>query len=383
MTDDASLVAAALQGGPEAYAPIIERYKDTLFGVAMGRLGHVHDAEDITQGVLVEGWERLADLRNPARLGPWLRSIAVHRCIDLVRRNGRLAEHAQAGVADNPDAPAAAGLAQTTATDPDAAVERAEARRQVLAAVATLSRTQRETVTLYYLNGYRLEEVARILEVPVGTVKYRLHAAREKLSERLLTMVEEVLKEDSPKEDFSERVFQLLNLHDGEGRECWSDRRAMIQELSRIGEEAIEGVRRAFDLPHARSRNWALMAVRHTKLPATEELIAMVKRGLKDPNKKVRHRAAGILMWLDVPRERRHEEFVPLVSALLFDRSRRVRRCAATPWRLGEALYHYPLERVIAARARETDPHNRWLLDRMAEMIAQRRLTQDEGPPEI
>jgi DNA-directed RNA polymerase specialized sigma24 family protein len=58
-------------------------------------------------------------------------------------RCGRRAEHTQAG-----------------------AIEQAEARRQVLAAVATLSTTQRETVTLYYLNGYRLEEVARILEVP-------------------------------------------------------------------------------------------------------------------------------------------------------------------------------------------------------------------------
>ena len=81
MTDDASLVAAALQGGPEAYAPIVRRYQDTVFGVALGRLGHPHDAEDIAQSVLVEGWERLADLRNPERLGPWLRSIAVrHSC---------------------------------------------------------------------------------------------------------------------------------------------------------------------------------------------------------------------------------------------------------------------------------------------------------------
>ena len=69
MTDDASLVAAALQGGPEAYAPIVRRYQDTVFGVALGRLGHPHDAEDIAQSVLVEGWERLAGLRDPERLG--------------------------------------------------------------------------------------------------------------------------------------------------------------------------------------------------------------------------------------------------------------------------------------------------------------------------
>ncbi len=156
MTEDRLLVAAALEGGPEAYGPIIERYKDTLFGVAMGRLGHFYDAEDITQSVLVEGWERLGDLRDPARLGPWLRSIAVHRCIELVRRNGRLAEHAQAGASGNPDAPAAAGLAQTTATEPDAALERAQTRRQVQLAAAALSPTQRETVTLYYFTGLRV-----------------------------------------------------------------------------------------------------------------------------------------------------------------------------------------------------------------------------------
>jgi len=60
------------------------------------------------------------------------------------------------GPAENPDAPAAAGLAQTTATEPDAALERAQNRRQVQLAVAALSPTQRETVTLYYLTGLRV-----------------------------------------------------------------------------------------------------------------------------------------------------------------------------------------------------------------------------------
>ncbi|MDP6018628.1 MAG: RNA polymerase sigma factor [Candidatus Latescibacteria bacterium] len=348
MTEDASLVAAALEGGPEAYVPIIERYKDTLFGVAMGRLGHVHDAEDITQGVLVEGWERLADLRDPARLGPWLRSIAVHRCIDLVRRNGRHAEHSLAGAGDHPDAPAAAGLGQTSDTEPDASLERGELRLQVRQAVAALSPTQRETVSLYYLNGYRLEEVARILEVPAGTVKYRLHAAREKLSERLLTMVEDVLRQDRPSPDFSERVFRMLNLHESPG----TDRMAVLEELRRIGEDGVPGVERALDLPHSRSRAWALMAVRISKVPATEKLIELIKRGLQDTNKKVRGYAVRALLRLDAPEKRRCEEFAPLLAAMLFDRSRSVRRFAAVGAGAGEMAYHYPLEVVISARAR-------------------------------
>lgn len=375
MTDDVSLVAAALEGGPEAYAPIIARYKDTVFGVALGRLGHLHDAEDIAQSVLVEGWERLADLRDPARLGPWLRSIAVHRCIDLVRRNGRLTEHALSRTADHPDDLAAAGLAESSYPGPDAVLERAETRRRVLEAVAALSPTQRETVTLYYLNGYCLAEVARILEVPAGTVKYRLHAAREKLSEGLLTMVEDVLKQESPKEDFAERVFQLLNRHDGAGRR--SDFQA-IEELRRIAADGVEGFQRALELPHTPSRRWAFTAMGASRVPATEELIAMVKQGLRDPSKKVRRRAASVLMRLDLPEERRHKEFMPLMAALLFDPSRIVRRFAAN-----QGGYQYPLELVVAARARETDADNRRLMERLAERIAEDRLAKERGLPRV
>jgi hypothetical protein len=77
--------------------------------------------------------------------------------------------------------------------------------------------------------------VAAALEVPAGTVKYRLHMAREKLSERLMTMVEEVLKEESPKTDFAERVFQLLDLHGSKGRDRWSMR-------GELGSIAADGV---------------------------------------------------------------------------------------------------------------------------------------------
>ena len=65
LTDDASLVAAALEGGPAAYAPIIERYKDTVFGVAIGRLGDFHDAEDVAQVVFLEGLGAPGEAEGP------------------------------------------------------------------------------------------------------------------------------------------------------------------------------------------------------------------------------------------------------------------------------------------------------------------------------
>lgn len=361
--DDAALVAVALDGGPEAFAPIVARYKEAVFGVTLARLRHFHDAEDAAQNAFIKAYTGLGGLKDPDRLGAWLRAIAI-RCADDCR--ARRPETASQEKTN--DLLAQGGT-------PLEALERQERRDTVLHTVGRLSKAQRETVTLFYLGGHGLKEIATLLEVPLGTVKRRLHDARQRLRKEMLNMVEEVLRDEAPKEEFADRVFQLLNLHDSKVRDRWS----MMEELNRIAAAGAEGFGRALALPHTSSRTWTLTMMRHSPVPATEELIAMVKQCLKDPSKKVRRRAASVMMGLDVPEQRRYEEFVPLMAALLFDKSRIVRRFAANPRRLG--VLHYPLELVIAARARETDAHNRGLMERIAEMIAEQRLAQEGGLP--
>ena len=68
--DDGTLVALALRGGPEAFGPIIERYKGAVFGVALSRLRNFHDAEDLTQTTFVLAFDRPDRLKDPGRLGP-------------------------------------------------------------------------------------------------------------------------------------------------------------------------------------------------------------------------------------------------------------------------------------------------------------------------
>ena len=86
MKNDIELVLAALSGGPEMFSPIIRRYKDAVFAVALARLCNFHDAEDITQEVFIEAFDHLDRLDDPLKLGAWLRSITIHRCIDYLRR---------------------------------------------------------------------------------------------------------------------------------------------------------------------------------------------------------------------------------------------------------------------------------------------------------
>ena len=238
---DAELVADARARGVEAFAPIIERYKNAVFAVSLTRLHHLHDAEDVAQGTFVEAFERLQNLKDPNRLGAWLRSIAIHRSIDWLRREQRSVE---LGEIQEPHSGELDALAQ---------LEKDELSEQVLTAVGRLPRTQRETVTLFYISGYSQREVAAIQEVPLGTIKRRLHQARKRLKEDMLDMVEDVLKGGAPKEDFAERVFSLLRVYPSKeiNRKKW---RKIGEELRRISGPGIEGFIKALEVPHWQTR---------------------------------------------------------------------------------------------------------------------------------
>src|SRR5436190_11430156 len=84
--DDVKLVENALRDGPRAFAAIVERYQDAVFGIALARLRNFHDAQDIAQSVFIESFQRLSTLREPAKLGAWLRTMTIARSVDLLRR---------------------------------------------------------------------------------------------------------------------------------------------------------------------------------------------------------------------------------------------------------------------------------------------------------
>lgn len=362
--NDAALVAEVYRRGAEAFAPIVERYKEAVFAVALSRLRRFDDAEDVAQATFIEAFERLKNLKDPHRLGAWLRSIAIHRSIDWLRRMGRHVALDETGELASKEPGA---LAQ---------IEKKEQRAQVLEAVGRLPRTQGETVVLYYISGYSQGEVAAILEVPLGTVKRRLHQARKRLKEEMLGMVEDVLKEEAPKGDFAARVFDLLNCYPRHhlNREQWH---AIEGELRKIGTPGIEGFIQALQLPHWQTRRMAIHMV-DSALPAGQEtVIEILKKSLVDENRRVRRLAADSLLDMDVSFARKCDEFLPLVAPLLLDRSKRVRRLLAIVlnYRDPDLGAQLPLATVAEAHLRETDPRIRqWmgmLLERCLERAGQ------------
>lgn len=356
MKSDAVLVADALSGGPEAFGPVVERYQRAVFAVAVARLKDFDQAEDLAQEVFIRAFERLTNLKKPERLGPWLRSITIHCCIDQLRRRRDEIDIEQ--MADQLEDP----------LTPQTEIERRELRGQVLQAIGRLSQAQRETTALFYIDGYAQEEIAAIQEVPVGTVKRRLHDARKKLKEEMLEMVEGTLQAGAPREDFAERVFQLLwrYPHKSNYRIRWAE---TIAELGEIGAPGIEGFQKALDQPHWPTRTLTMRMLHEAKPSATEAVIDLLKKGLEDSNRKVRFAAAQGLLELPVDERRRREEILPLVLQMLFDPSRRLRRFFALTEVMGKWAAHIPIETVARAIAQEEDEAVRERMRRLLQMV--------------
>lgn len=184
--DDRQLLAAHVAGDPEAFGLLFRRHRDRLWAVALRTTGDPEEAADALQDGLVSAFRRAGSYRGEAAVTTWLHRIVVNACLDRIRRRKvRLAdplpedldEHAglgspATGTTDGPAAPA----------DPATVVVEAELREAVLAALETLPPEQRAALVLVDMEGYSVDEAARILDCAPGTVKSRCSRGRARLA---------------------------------------------------------------------------------------------------------------------------------------------------------------------------------------------------------
>jgi RNA polymerase sigma factor (sigma-70 family) len=195
------LVLRAQAGDMHAYGEIVGRFQGMVYGYAYSMLGDTHLAEDAAQDAFVEAYRGLAKLATARAFPAWLRRI-VSRCCGRRSGSNRLAtvslDKADEVASDEPG--------------PSQLAERREAEGIAHAAIRSLPEPARTATVLFYINGYSQSDIAEFLEVPVNTVKTRLHGARKRLRERMLTMVAEELQAAKPESDFAARVRRIILL---------------------------------------------------------------------------------------------------------------------------------------------------------------------------
>jgi RNA polymerase sigma factor (sigma-70 family) len=174
---DADLVKRALAGDRAAFGPLVERHRSILLRLAHRMLGDPAEAEDVAQEACLHAFLSLSRLRAPERFGAWLYGIAVNLC--RLRLRARRSIYA---LEDWEGGRVAQGFTWAEAQlSPEAAYEIRELHAVVLNAIALLPPEQQVVVRLHYLDGLTLTEIGVLAGAPLGTVKARLHRARERL----------------------------------------------------------------------------------------------------------------------------------------------------------------------------------------------------------
>jgi RNA polymerase sigma-70 factor (ECF subfamily) len=181
---DVALLEAHRDGDPDAFGVLFTRHRDRLWAVALRTTGNPEDAADALQEAMISAFRRAGSFRGDALVTTWLHRIVVNACLDRLRRNK---VRAAQPLPDDLEEYAGRGavLAADAATDPEARAVLSDRRGSVLAALDELPPDQKAAVVLVDLEGYPVEEVARMLECPTGTVKSRCARGRARLAKLL------------------------------------------------------------------------------------------------------------------------------------------------------------------------------------------------------
>lgn len=188
---DEELMSRFCRGQSEAFGLLLTRYERELYGYLRRYLGDSEMAEDVFQNTFFQVHQKSDQYGQGRPFRPWLYTIATHQAIDALRRAGRhptLSLDQRQGVSDDGEVRSLLELLETRGAGPVEAAQEKERQERVRAALEQLPDFMRQVVVLVYYQGLKYREAADILEIPVGTVKSRLHAALVKLQESWSTM---------------------------------------------------------------------------------------------------------------------------------------------------------------------------------------------------
>jgi RNA polymerase sigma-70 factor (ECF subfamily) len=187
-SESARLVRQAQAGDVTAFGTLVERHGRAARRVASAALAAGGEADDVVQDACVAAWQKLGELADPHAFRPWLLRITWRKALDRRRSLRRVLTRLLPG--DEGDA--ALDAAPAAADDPERQAIAGELDRAIAAAIRSLPLRLRDPFLLATAQQHRYDEIAAMLQLPVGTVKWRVFEARRRLREKLVALGHEV-----------------------------------------------------------------------------------------------------------------------------------------------------------------------------------------------
>ena len=186
--DDHRLISECLKGDGAAFGALVTRYQDRLYNTVFRMVDNAEDARDVVQETFLSAYQSLAGFKGDSLFFTWLYRIAINNAISMKRKRRAVLRLAPALQADGVPEPADS----SETVQPGRAMEMAEDERRVHQALNRLSAEHRVVLVLKDMEGRKYEEMAEILEVPIGTIRSRLHRARLEMRDILMQDEKEV-----------------------------------------------------------------------------------------------------------------------------------------------------------------------------------------------
>ncbi|WP_409291016.1 RNA polymerase sigma factor SigW [Peribacillus sp. SCS-37] len=168
-----------LNGDQNAYSTIVEEYKDKVFYLCYRMVGNRHEAEDLAQEAFVKAYIHLKSFNMNLKFSTWIYRIATNLCIDRIRKK-KPDYYLDAEIAGTDGLDMYSQLA-SDADSPEKEAESMEMQEAVQKEILKLPEKYRSVIILKYMEDLSLKEISDALDLPVGTVKTRIHRGREAL----------------------------------------------------------------------------------------------------------------------------------------------------------------------------------------------------------
>jgi len=185
--DDQRLIAECLQGNTTAFGVLVRRYQERLYNSVYRLVENAEDAQDVVQEAFLNAYQSLDSFKGDAQFFTWLYRIAVNTAISLKRKRRAMVRMETGCNGEQNIEP----HDRSVESQPGYAMEQAEQEARVHHALSRLSPEHRAVLIMKDMEGQKYETMAEILQVPIGTIRSRLHRARLELRELLEKSEEE------------------------------------------------------------------------------------------------------------------------------------------------------------------------------------------------
>jgi len=183
MPPDKELISRALDGNQDAYQQLLQRYQKTVYHIVIKIIRNADDAQDLVQETFMRAFNTLESYRSEFRFSTWLCKIAANCSIDYLRKK-KIKAFSMDKPYETQDGAVEMEL-QDTGANPEEYLLRKQKLVSIEEAIQTLPGKYKEVIVYRHHDDKSYEEIARILGIPIGTVKARIFRARELLKKKL------------------------------------------------------------------------------------------------------------------------------------------------------------------------------------------------------